>query len=162
MALSAAAHHSYDKVAAGEKYNAPRGQKTDRAEERELHDAPRRHKPPPPETRPASLAEPREDVEWVQLHIVDQMVDAPLLPTFDVPVPLMVEQLLLGVLSPVDSHVPEQVVEVPKIVCPPRCSHSPLCTADGETAGGIAYCRVLFFLAADYGAALRHSSSFSP
>ena len=31
MALSAAAHHSFDKVAAGEKYNAPRGQKTDRA-----------------------------------------------------------------------------------------------------------------------------------
>ena len=31
MALSAAAHHSFDKVAAGAKYNAPRAQKTDRA-----------------------------------------------------------------------------------------------------------------------------------
>ena len=29
MALSAAVHHSFDKVAAGEKYNALRGQKTD-------------------------------------------------------------------------------------------------------------------------------------
>ena len=47
---------------------------------------------------------------------VDQMVDAPLLPTFDVPVPLMVEQLLLGVLSPLDFRVAEQVIEVPKIL----------------------------------------------
>ena len=31
MALSAAVHHSFDKVAAGEKYNALRGQNTDRA-----------------------------------------------------------------------------------------------------------------------------------
>ena len=33
MALSAAAHHSYDKVAAGEKYDGLRAQKTDRAGE---------------------------------------------------------------------------------------------------------------------------------
>ena len=33
MALSAAAHHSYDKVAAGEKYDGPLAQKTDRAGE---------------------------------------------------------------------------------------------------------------------------------
>ena len=31
MVLSAAVHHSFDKVAAGEKYQRPRGQKTDRA-----------------------------------------------------------------------------------------------------------------------------------
>ena len=78
--------------------------------------APRRQKPPPPGTRPASLAEPRGDVERVQRHTVDQMVDAPLLPTFDVPVPLMVEQLLVGVLSPLDFRVAEQVIEVPKIL----------------------------------------------
>ena len=40
-----------------------RGQKTDEArrevEERELHDAPRRQKPPPPRTRPAPLVEVR-------------------------------------------------------------------------------------------------------
>ena len=52
----------------------------------------------------------------VQRHTVDQMVDAPLLPTFDVLVPLMVEQLLLGVLSPLDFRVAEQVIEVPKIL----------------------------------------------
>ena len=61
MVLSAAAHHSFDKVAAGEAFNALRGLKTDRArievEERELHDAPRRQKPPPPGTRPAPLVE---------------------------------------------------------------------------------------------------------
>ena len=61
MALSAAAHHSFDKVAAGDTFNALRGQKTDRArrevEERELHDAPRRQKPPPPGTRPTPLVE---------------------------------------------------------------------------------------------------------
>ena len=108
-----------DKVAVGEKRNASRGQKTDRArrevQERELHDAPRRQKPPPLGTRPASFAEPRGEVERVQRHIVDQMVDAPLLPTFDVLVPQMVDQLLLDVLSPFDSHVPKQVIEVPQV-----------------------------------------------
>ena len=68
MALSAAAHHSFHKVAAGEKYNALRGQKTDRArrevEERELHDAPRRQKPPPPGTRPAPLVEVRPQMVY--------------------------------------------------------------------------------------------------
>ena len=57
MALSAAAHQSYDKVAAGAKYDGLRAQTTDRerreVEERDLHDAPRRQKPPPPGTRPA-------------------------------------------------------------------------------------------------------------
>ena len=47
MALSAAAHHSFDKVAAGEKYNALRGQKTDRAR-REVEELARRQMPPPP------------------------------------------------------------------------------------------------------------------
>ena len=41
LALSAAAHHSYDKVAAGEKYDGLRAQKTDRAGEA-AHKAPRR------------------------------------------------------------------------------------------------------------------------
>ena len=84
--------------------------------EGETFHAPRRQKPSPPGMRPASLAEPRGVVERVQPHTVDQMVDAPLLPTFDVPVPLMVEQLLLGVLSPLDFRVAEQVIEVPKIL----------------------------------------------
>ena len=40
MALSAAAHHSYDKVASEEKYHGLRAQNTDRAEA--AHYAPRR------------------------------------------------------------------------------------------------------------------------
>ena len=76
--------------------------------------------------RPGSVTDPRPQVR-VQRHTVDQMVDAPLLPSFDVLVPLMVDQLLLGALSPFDSHVPEllshgqtaeQWVEVPTIVSP--------------------------------------------
>ena len=65
--------------------------------------------------RPGSVTDPRPQVR-VQRHTVDQMVDAPLLPTFDVPVPLMVEQLLLGVLSPLGVRVAEKVIEVPKIL----------------------------------------------
>ena len=65
--------------------------------------------------RPGSVTDPRPQVR-VQRHTVDQMVDAPLPPTFDVPVPLMVEQLLLGVFSPLDFRVAEQVIEVPKIL----------------------------------------------
>ena len=43
MALSTAAHHSFDKVAAGEKYDGLRAQKTDRAGEA-ANRAPRRQK----------------------------------------------------------------------------------------------------------------------
>ena len=43
MALSAAAHHSFDKVAPGEKYDGLRPQKTDRAGEA-AHKAPRRQR----------------------------------------------------------------------------------------------------------------------
>ena len=43
MALSAAAHHSYDKVAAGTKYDGLRAQTTDRAGEA-AYRAPRRQK----------------------------------------------------------------------------------------------------------------------
>ena len=99
MALAAEGHHS----------TQPRAKEE---VERELHHAPRRKKLPPQGTRPASLAEPRADVERVQRHIVDQMVDAP---------------LLLGVLSPFDFRVAEQVIEVPKIVCPPRAARTVLC-----------------------------------
>ena len=43
MALSAAAHHNFDKVAAGEKYNGLRAQRTDRAGEA-ANKAPRRQR----------------------------------------------------------------------------------------------------------------------
>ena len=122
MALSAAAHHSFDKVAAGEKHNALRGQKTDRArrevEERELHDAPRRQKPPPLGTRPPPLAEVQPQGAVVQHRgICFELVQA-----LDVPVLQMVEQPV-----DVDSFfrisvpaVDEQVIEVPKLALPVR------------------------------------------
>ena len=129
MALSAAAHHSYDQVAVGEKNYAPRGQKTDRAcrevEERELYDSPRCQKPPPPGTQPASLAEPREDVVNVQRHTVNQTVDA-VSPMLDVLVPLREEQLLVAMLTHFDLLVAEQVIEVPKISSPSRVSRAVL------------------------------------
>ena len=48
----------------------------------------------------------------------------------------------------------EQEIDVPKIVVHSRrCSHSPLCTAAGGTAGGSADARILFFfVTAEYGA----------
>ena len=120
MALSAAAHHSFDKVAAGETFNALRGQKTDRArrevEERELHDAPRRQKPPPPGTRPAPLVEVRPQGAMMQ----HSGIGFELLQALDVPVLQLVEQ-------PVEvatffrlslPAVAEQVIDVPKLALP--------------------------------------------
>ena len=55
-----------------------------------------------------------EFVEVPQLqHTVEQIILAPML---DVPVPLMEEQLLVDAFAPHETHVPEQVIEVPKIL----------------------------------------------
>ena len=97
--LATVTHHSHSKV--GTANDAPRGQETVTSTR--------------VGARPGSITDPRPQAR-VQRHTVDQMVDAPLLPTLDVPVPLMVEQLLLGVLSPLDFRVAEQVIEVPKIL----------------------------------------------
>ena len=109
MALSAAAHHSYDKVAAGAKYDGLRAQTTDRAGEA-ANKAPRRQKSKVAgETvffelfdedtaglRPGVLAEPRPQ-ERVQRHTMEHIVDyvccAPTVQTLDAPVPQKVEQL---------------------------------------------------------------------
>ena len=48
------------------------------------------------------------------------MVDAPLQPSFDVLVPLMVDQPM-PLLTAFDFPVPEQDVKVPKILTPSRC-----------------------------------------
>ena len=70
--------------------------------------------------------EPRGDVVQVQRHIVEQLADgAPRLPTLDVPVPQMVDQPV-ALLARFDLPVPEQVIEVPKISCPPRFSRTAL------------------------------------
>ena len=62
--------------------------------------------------RPDRLFEVRPQ-ERVQRHTVEQIILAPML---DVPVPLMEEQLLVDAFAPHDIQVPEQVIEVPKIL----------------------------------------------
>ena len=132
MALSAAAHHSYDKVAAGAKYDGLRAQTTDRVGA--AHRAPRRQKSraageavifelfdeDTAGVRPGVLAEPRPQ-ERVQRHTMEHIVDfvcfPPMVQILDAPVPQTVEQLP-DVLRFFDrlTTVPEQVIEVPKIV----------------------------------------------
>ena len=132
MALSAAAHHSFDKVAAGVTHDGQRAQKTDRAREA-AHRAPRRQRTraageavffelfdeDTAGLRPGVLAEPRPQ-ERVQRHTMEHIVDyvccAPLVQTLDAPVPQTVEQLH-DALQFFDrlSIVPEPVIEVPKI-----------------------------------------------
>ena len=132
MALSAAAHHSFDKVAAGAKYDGLRAQTTDRAGVA-ANKAPRRQKSKAAgETvlfelfdedtagmRPGVLAEPRpqkRDQPRTVEQIVDYVCCAPLVQTLDAPVPQTVEQLP-DVLRFLDrfATVPEQVIAVPKI-----------------------------------------------
>ena len=105
MALAAATHHSAQ----------PRAKEW-------VEDAPRRQKPPPPGTRPASLAEPRGDVVRVQRHTVEHLADgAPCLPTLDVPVPQMVDQPvdILKIIAKLSPAIEEQVIDVPKIIQDP-------------------------------------------
>ena len=65
-------------------------------------------------TRPDRLCEARPQ-HRVQRCTVEQIVDTALIvPSLDVPVPQMVNQLL-GVCRQLDTPIPEQVIEVPKI-----------------------------------------------
>ena len=68
--------------------------------------------PPAGGSRPDRLTEVRPQ-ERAQRHTVEQIISAPML---DDPVPLMEEQLLVDAFAPHDIHVPEQVIEVPKIL----------------------------------------------
>ena len=133
LALSAAAHHSFDKVAAGVTHDGLRAQKTDRAGEA-AHRAPQRQRTraageavifelfdeDTAGLRPGVLAEPRPQ-ERVQRHTMEHIVDfvccAPMVQILDAPVPQTLEQLpdvlqFFGTLM-TDS---EQVIEVPKIL----------------------------------------------
>ena len=132
MALSAAAHHSFDKVAAGEKYDGLLVQKTDRAGEA-ANRAPRRQKSKAAGgaeffelfeedtagVRPEVLAEPRPPGR-VQRHVVEHITDlvrvAPLVQILDAPVPQTVDQLpdVLQFFDTLTTDT-EQVIEVPKI-----------------------------------------------
>ena len=170
MALSAAAHHSYDKVAAGAKYDGLRAQTTDRAGEA-AHRAPRRQRTraageavifelfdeDTAGLRPGVLAEPRPQ-ERVQRHTMEHIVDfvccAPMVQIVDAPVPQTLEQLpdvlqFFGTLL----TDPEPVIEVPKIFPEDVPMRAVLRDPQlAETAGGSADDRILFVVATTYGA----------
>ena len=75
--------------------------------------------------RPAPLLEVLPQ-EHVQRRTVEQIVDPVLVvPMLHVFVPQMVKQLV-DILAPLDFSVPEQVSEVPKIVCPRRAARTVL------------------------------------
>ena len=77
-------------------------------------------------SRPPCLSEPRGPQEKVQQRSVDQIADyALMVQILDTSKPHMVDQLV-AVLTQVDSFVPEQVIAVPKISSPPRCSRTVL------------------------------------
>ena len=120
MTLSAAVHHSFDKVAADEKYDGLRAQKTDRAGEAASKALRRRKSKAARDVvffelfdedtaglRPGVLAVPR---------IADLVRVAPMVQILDALVPQTVEQLP-DVLQFFDTLTtdPEQVIEVPKI-----------------------------------------------
>ena len=63
----------------------------------------------------------------VQRHTAEQIADSvPVVPLLFMVEPQKVEQLV-GVLKVFDQPLPEQVIEVPKIVCPPRSARTVLC-----------------------------------
>ena len=85
-----------------------------------------REAPLPQGGRPPCLGEPPQDN--FQKHTVEQFADdVPMLTLLDSPVPRKVGQLVAA-LARYDAPVPEQVIEVPKISCPPRFSRSVLRT----------------------------------
>ena len=103
--------------------------------------------------RPAPLLEVLPQ-ERVQQRTAEQIVDpvrvVPLLHAF---VPQMVEQLV-DFLAPLDFRVAEQVIEVPKIVCPPRAARTVLrAPQTADQLVEVPTIVLLFFVdAADYGA----------
>ena len=76
--------------------------------------------------RPPPLVEGRPQ-ERIQRHIVEQIADSvPVVRMLFMVEPQMVEQLV-DILSPLDFRVDEQVIDVPKILCPPRAARAVLC-----------------------------------
>ena len=120
MAVAEANHHT-----------APRGLKTARAEkeveEQVKYNAPRRQKAPPPGMRPASLVELQGSQVVFERDVAEQVHDAPVVPIFAASVPHMVDQLdVLKILGIQLLVFPEQVIEVPTISMPSRCSRTVL------------------------------------
>ena len=141
MALSAAAHHSFDKVAAEAKYSGPRAQKTDRAEA--AYQAPRRpttraarepelfqlHEEELGGVRPPPLSEVRPQ-DGVMRHAVrDYEHNAPMVQVLDVPVPQPVEiqqrtvnDMLMDMTDRVQQRIAalEEMESVPRPLPPDR------------------------------------------
>ena len=120
MALAECQHHSAQR---------PKMARAGEEGHEDKYNAPRRQKPPPPQAFfqvfdeedaergvwPARLAEPQEPQERVQLRTVEHIADVvPMVQILDIPVPQMVDQLV-EVCRHLDFHIPEQVIEVPKI-----------------------------------------------
>ena len=133
MALAAATHHSAQRGEWRDLYEAPRGERTASAEA--TYDALRSqttsvagdteffslYEEELRGTRPDRLYEVRPQ-ERDQRRTVEQIVDSTLIvPSLDVPVPQMANQLL-EVCRQLDTSVPKQVIEVPKISSTPRHS----------------------------------------
>ena len=105
MALATVTHHSFQ---VGTAHDALRSQKPDTS-------AGGMRPPPLVEGRPQG---------WVQRHTVEQRIEhTPYVQILDAPVPQKVEQLV-DFFKDLDSHVPVQVIEVPKISQDiiPQCS----------------------------------------
>ena len=85
--------------------------------------------PPAQGSRPPCLGEPRGPQARVQKHTMEQLADVvPMVQILDFPVPQMLEQLVdvFRFFEPL-CPVPEQVIEVPKFVCPLRAARTVLC-----------------------------------
>ena len=119
MALATVMHHSY-KVHT--ENGAPRGQTTGtRAGVRTEFHAMSEDSDVVGGGRPPSLVDVWPQ-ERVQQRTVEQIVDpVPSVPLLHDVVPRMVEQLV-DILAPLDFRVAEQVIDVSKIVCPPRAA----------------------------------------
>ena len=124
MALAATQHHSAPKSAGPVSHNVLRNQNT--AREGTEFFAMSEDSDVVVGGRPPSLVdEPPQ--ERLQQRTVEQIVDpVPSIPLLHDVVPQMVEQLV-DFLAPLDFRVAEQVIEVPKIVCPPRGARTVLC-----------------------------------
>ena len=108
MALAAALHHSRD--VGPVTYNALRSQMTSVAGDTEFFSL---YEEELGGTRPDRLFEVRPQ-EKDQRRTVVQIVDIPqVVPSLDVPVPQMEDQLV-EVCRQLDTHIPEQAIEVPK------------------------------------------------
>ena len=123
MELAAALHHSAFRGAGPETYDALRSQKTVNSREGTEFYAMFEDSDVVGGGRPPSLVDVRRQ-ERVQQRTVKQIVDpVPWVPLLHDVVPQMVEQLV-DFLAPLDFRVPEEVIEVPKIVCPRRAART--------------------------------------